>query len=148
MPLTAFKIDEVDAGRPSPRLPVVGEALRYLVASVAALALDVAVLWIGAEALALPVWFAGGCAYVAGMVLVYLLSTHWVFAARAIGDRRREFMIFAVLGVLGLLMNSLTLTIATQLGLGLAIAKALSAGVGFIVNFVSRKVLLFSVARR
>ena len=45
---------------------------------------------------------------------------------------------------IGLVLNSATLYVATGLGLALPLAKVLSAALGFVTNFVSRKLLLFS----
>jgi len=121
-----------------------GEALRYLIASVLALGLDAGLLWVGTHELGMPPWLAGAFAYAAGLVLVYTLSVRWVFAHRVIRDARGEFVVFAVLGLIGLLLNSATLYVATGLGLALPLAKGLSAAIGFVTNFVSRKFLLFS----
>ncbi len=121
-----------------------GEALRYFVASLAALTLDAGLLWFGVRGFGLPAWIAGAFAYGAGLVLVYLLSIRWVFAERAVRDGRGEFLLFAVLGLVGLVLNSATLFVATGLGLALPIAKLVSAAIGFVANFVTRKLLLFS----
>ena len=121
-----------------------GEALRYLMASVAALALDALLLWVGVKDFAMAPWLAGAFAYGAGLVLVYFLSIHWVFKERSVRDPRGEFALFAALGLVGLVLNSATLSVATALGLALPLAKGLSAGIGFTTNFISRKVLLFS----
>lgn len=121
-----------------------GEALRYLAASALALALDAAMLWIGTHEFGLAPWLAGAIAYGGGLVLVYVLSVRWVFAHRAVRDARGEFVLFAALGLIGLVLNSATLYVATGLGLALPLAKALSAALGFVTNFVSRKLLLFS----
>lgn len=121
-----------------------GEAIRYFVVSLAALALDAGLLWIGTGFTAVPVWLSGAIAYGAGLVLVYVLSIRWVFKERRLHDPRGEFLVFAVLGLVGLVLNSTTLAVATGLGIALPLAKVLSAGIGFTANFVSRKVLLFS----
>ena len=120
------------------------EALRYLIASVLALALDAGLLWLGAREFGMAAWLAGAFSYASGLVLVYTLSVRWVFAHRVIRDARGEFLVFAVLGLIGLLLNSVTLFVATGLGLALPLAKGLSAAIGFVTNFVSRKLLLFS----
>ena len=121
-----------------------GEALRYLIASIVALALDIGLLWLGTREFAMASWLAGAFAYAAGLVLVYVLSVRWVFAHRAVRDARSEFLVFAALGLGGLLLNSATLFFATGFGLALPFAKGLSAAIGFVTNFVSRKLLLFS----
>lgn len=121
-----------------------GEALRYLIASLSALVLDSGLLWIAVNVFALPVWLAGAIAYFVGLILIYILSIHWVFERRSFLSARGEFAAFAALGVLGLFLNSLVLFAATGVGLALPVAKLLSAGAGFVTNFVSRKALLFS----
>jgi putative flippase GtrA len=132
----------------TPRSPLAGEAFRYLAASVAALALDAGLLAVGVRALALEPWTAGAVSYAAGLVFIYVVSIRWVFAERAVRDSKSEFAVFALLGIVGLLLNSATLYVATTAGLALPVAKALSAGIGFVANFVSRKALLFSAGRR
>lgn len=123
------------------------EAARYLAASVAALALDASLLFVLASCGLAP-WLAGALAYLAGLVLIYKLSTRWVFVHREVADHRREFLVFAALGGVGLVLNSLTLYVATAAGLALPIAKAIAAGIGFAANFVSRKLVLFTVHHR
>lgn len=120
------------------------EALRYALASAAALALDASLLWVGVTRFGLPPWFAGAITYAAGLVVIYLLSVRWVFARRVVPDARSEFVIFAVLGLFGMALNSGTLYAATAAGLALPIAKGISAAIGFAANFVSRRAILFS----
>lgn len=121
-----------------------GEAVRYFLASVAALTLDATLLWCGVTKLGLPAWFAGAIAYAVGLILIYGLSVRWVFARRAVSDARSEFMIFAALGLFGMALNSGTLYVATTAGLALPLAKGISAAIGFVANFISRKAILFS----
>ncbi len=146
MSTTAPELEEAVLAMPRefPRESLVGEAGRYLIASVAALALDAGLLFVGVKALSLTPWLAGAIAYGAGLVFIYLLSTRWVFANRVVRDPAKEFLVFALLGVVGLVLNSLTLFVATTIGLALPLAKLLSAGLGFVANFVTRKVLLFA----
>jgi putative flippase GtrA len=124
------------------------EAIRYLFASVAALTCDAAILAISVNWFGLLPWVGGAIAYLAGLVLVYLLSIGWVFDRRAIDNPVGEFAIFAALGLVGLILNSATLYIGTAAGLSLPIAKGLSAMIGFTTNFVSRKAILFSGGKR
>lgn len=120
------------------------EALRYFLASVAALAFDASLLWVGVTKFGLPPWFVGAITYAAGLVLIYALSVRWVFARRVVSNPRSEFMIFAALGLFGMTLNSGTLYVATAAGLALPVAKGISAALGFVANFVSRRAILFS----
>ena len=123
------------------------EAIRYLIASAVALTLDFCVLWTAVHAAALPIWLAGGFGYLAGLALIYGLSVKWVFGHRQIRDRRSEFVIFALLGGVGLGLNSVALSIATAFGATLFAAKLASAAIGFSVNFALRKLVLFTGSR-
>ena len=145
--MIAMKLETDAASGVAPSPTVRGEAARYLAASVAALTLDATLLWAGVNLGGMPAWLAGAFAYAAGLVLIYALSVRWVFRARAVRDRRGEFVLFAVLGLVGLVLNSLTLFACTAAGIALPLAKLLSAGIGFVANFVSRKVLLFSAGK-
>jgi len=147
MSMIATEVQDESSSMLAENASVGGEAVRYFVASLAALTLDAALLWAGVRALALPAWLAGAFGYGAGLVLIYLLSIHWVFARRTMRNGRGEFLLFATLGLIGLVLNSATLFVATDLGLALPIAKIVSAGIGFVANFVSRKCLLFSTHR-
>ncbi len=120
------------------------EASRYFLASLAALTLDATLLWFSVTNLALPAWVAGALAYFAGLVLIYSLSVRWVFARRTVTDARSEFMIFAALGLVGMALNSGTLYVATSAGLALPLAKGISAAIGFVANFFTRKAILFT----
>ncbi len=124
------------------------EGARYLAASIAALALDAALLAFAATVLAWPAWLAGALGYFAGLVLIYLLSTRWVFAHRSVRDRRAEFVLFASIGLATLVLNSAVLTAAVALGLALPIGKAISAGIGFVANFALRRLCLFTPRSR
>ena len=147
MSLVATELEQEGALALAQARPALGEPLRYFVASLAALALDAGLLWVGARAFALPVWVAGAFSYAAGLVFIYLLSVRWVFTARTVADRKSEFAAFAALGVFGLVLNSATMFVATSIGIPLPFAKALSAGIGFVTNFVTRKILLFTTSR-
>ena len=147
MTTTAREIDQEVPLLLAPPASVAGEAVRYFAASLVALAVDAGLLAVGVRAFGAMPWAAGAVSYAVGLVIVYLLSTRWVFRSRAVSDARGEFIAFALLGVVGLLLNSVTLYAATACGLSLTLAKGLSAGVGFVANFVTRKVLLFSRSR-
>ena len=142
MSTTAPELEEAVLSIPDESL--VGEAARYLIASMAALALDAGLLFVGVRFLAIAPWLAGTVAYGAGLIFIYGLATRWVFANRVVREPSQEFLVFALLGVVGLVLNSLTLFVATTIGLALPFAKVLSAGLGFVANFITRKVFLFA----
>ncbi|MBP5274171.1 MAG: GtrA family protein [Abditibacteriota bacterium] len=44
--------------------------------------------------------------FLAGVVLSYVLSVRWIFTVRSVSDRRLEFMLFLVIGIIGLVLHA------------------------------------------
>jgi putative flippase GtrA len=119
------------------------ELARYLVASAIALGVDT-----GLYALGLRLHFgyplAAILGFLGGLAVAYLISVRWAFRTRRLGDARIEFVVFAAIGVLGLLLTESLLWLQIDvLAFGPMPAKlAASCGV-FLFNFGARKFLLF-----
>jgi len=121
------------------------QAVGYCGASAVAFACDVAVLTGLVSGLGLPYLMAAAISFTAGTVVVYWLSVRHVFDYRRLDDWRREFIIFAALGAVGLLVNLLAMyALVSGLGLHYLVAKVGAAGCTFFVNFISRRWMLFS----
>jgi putative flippase GtrA len=126
-------------------LAVLREGSRYLVASAAALAVDVTVYlglmrFAGAHYLA-----AAPAGFACGLVTIYFLSARWAFSVRRYADRRLEFGLFAAIGLAGLLLNEAVIHAGVKgLALSPEAAKLLSALLVFGFNFAARKLTLFS----
>lgn len=83
--------------------------------------------------------------FLLGLMVNYVLATRWVFDYRRISSRRVEFLLFGVVGLVGLVLNNLGLYImAGVFGLDYRIAKLITAALVLIFNFSVRRVLLFT----
>jgi putative flippase GtrA len=116
-----------------------------MIASAAALALDLAVylglLWIAG----IHYLVAAPAAFMVGLVTIYLLSAHWAFAVRRYDDRRIEFAVFAAIGGAGMLLNQAVIyACVSAADLSPEAAKLVSAAIVFGFNFSARKLLLFT----
>ena len=73
----------------------------------------------------------------------YLASMKYVFAHKEGMSRRREFIIFVVLSVIGLVLNDgIVLALNAGLGLEANIAKICATAPVMVYNFVTRKIFL------
>jgi putative flippase GtrA len=119
------------------------ELARYFVASAIALGVDT-----GLYALGLRLHFgyplAAILGFLGGLAVAYLISVRWAFRTRRLGNARIEFVVFAAIGVLGLLLTESLLWLQIDvLAFGPLPAKlAASCGV-FFFNFGARKFVLF-----
>ena len=128
---------------PAPDSPMPAEFGRYFLASLAALALDVAVLQITAA------WtlylLAASLGFIAGACAIYLLSTRWVFRHRKLaGKAPVEFSAFVAIGLAALALNDLIIYVAVDhFAQALLVAKLIAAGASFLFNYTARKLALF-----
>lgn len=86
--------------------------------------------------------------FVAGLLVNYFLSTFWIFKKSKIKNRFVEFLSFAAIGIVGLLITigitwGFEIILANSTHLYQIIAKIVSTAISFLWNFFARKYLLF-----
>ena len=92
-----------------------------------------------------PMW-AASAGFVVGAIVNYCLCLQFVFSVRVLKSQRwREFAIFVLIGLGGLLLNDFLIYIAhSAWQLSYREAKPLAAIGVLFFNFIGRKVILFS----
>jgi putative flippase GtrA len=127
---------------------LIRDAFLYSAASGVGLAVDVGLLWLLVEKFAWYYLAAATVSFIAGTVVVYAFSVGLIFRHRRVEDRRVEFSVFAVIGVLGVLVNLAVLKIAVDsVHVHYLIGKLASIVFTFSLNFGLRRSLLFSAPR-
>ena len=119
------------------------EFVRYFLASLIALVLDIAVLQMTAGVLHYLV--AASLGFVVGAIASYLLATRWVFRRRRLnGQAPAEFSAYLSIGLVGLGINDLVIFLGVdKWGLSLLASKLIAAGITFCFNYTIRKLVLF-----
>jgi putative flippase GtrA len=88
---------------------------------------------------------AASCGFAGGTLVAWRLSVRFVFRYRRYRSQRRELLLFALIGILGLILNDLVIaTVVERLGWHYLAGKACAALVTFGCNFSLRRLLLFS----
>ena len=94
-------------------------------------------------------WIANALSFVAGLIVNYVISTFWIFKTSRVDNKLVEFISFAAIGVVGLLIT-IGITKLFEIWLGdttslfQIIAKVVSTAVSFLWNFFARKILLYT----
>jgi putative flippase GtrA len=113
-----------------------------------ALAADTAT-YATAYRLGAPLAWAIALGFAIGLATAYAGSVVWVFHQHRLRDRRTEFVAFALIGLMGLLLTQASLWwLVTRHQWSPVPAKLLTAAAVFVFNFTLRKLLLFSHAHR
>jgi putative flippase GtrA len=126
-------------------IAVLPQLSRYSLVSALALALDFTV-YLALTALGMSPPLAGVIGYALGTGLHYVLSTRFVFDARATDKvQARLFGEFTLSGLAGMAITALVIALATEAaGLAALPAKVLAAGASFIIVFGLRRAVVFS----
>jgi len=124
--------------------PGLHEFIRYTLASVAALCVDISILWLLTSIIGISYLLAGAIAFLLGLTLIYVLSISWVFEHRTVTKPWAEFSAFALIGLIGLGINELVLWLFTGVfGFYYLLSKLASVVFVFSWNFGARKWILF-----
>jgi len=118
---------------------------RYVLVGGIAFVVDFGALVALTELAGLHYRVSAAMAFVAGLVVNYVIAILWVFDRSRLTDRRLEFVIYGIIGIIGVGLNDLVLyLVATVAGVHYALAKLVSAAIVLQFNFFSRRLILFS----
>lgn len=144
------------------RLPVfsnesnIGQLIRSAIVGGIASIADVAIFTICTNIFQVNYLLSNTLSFLCGLTINYFLSREWVFNKK-IHDPGRDFIMFSVIGVIGLALSSVLLYVMIQLrilyyllpmhsdGLVKSTAKLSTIIIVFFWNFFARKKLVFSV---
>lgn len=122
------------------------QILRFGVVGVLATVVDYGVLMILSQLCGVDPVLAAGISFCVSVVFNYVASMRYVFTHREDMSASREFAIFIVLSVIGLVFNELIMWAGTRaLGssaLAVTVVKAAATALVMVWNFVSRKIWL------
>ena len=117
---------------------------RYLVSGGVAFVVDTSLLYALTEWLGFHYLLSTLLSYSVGLMITYAFSILWVFDYRSVESRALEFSVFAVIGVMGLGLTSLSMWLFTSgLGFHYLWSKIITTIIVFVWNFIMKKFLLF-----
>lgn len=129
----------------SPLQKLIVQFLSYIAVGGTAFAIDFGVLYFLTEHVGIYYIVSATAGFLVGLVVNYLLCIFWIFDFRAINKASHEFGLFAVIGIVGLLLNNTLIWSLTELaGFHYLVSKLIAATLVLVFNFTLRRQLLFS----
>jgi putative flippase GtrA len=126
-------------------LPLLVQMARYLVVGGLAFVADFGSLVLLTSLCGWYYLYSAAAAFLLGLAINYALSVTWVFKVRAVKNAHAEFLLFGLIGLVGLGINQVLLwTLTDGLGLDYSQSKLLSTPLVLAWNFGARKLLLFT----
>lgn len=120
------------------------QMFRYAIVGGVSFIVDYGLLYALTEWLGLHYLLSATISFTAGLQVNYLISIRWVFGKSKLSSRTAEFIVYGIIGVVGLLLNNLLLYLFTDcFRLHYMLSKLVSAAIVLVWNFVGRKIILF-----
>ena len=122
---------------------LIAQIMKFGIVGVIATVIDYGVMVLLTELFGIPPVISSVISFCISVVFNYLASMRYVFSHREGMSRQRESVIFIVLSIIGLGINTALMWAGTEyLGIDYRIVKIFATAIVMIWNFVSRKVLL------
>ncbi len=122
---------------------LIAQLMKFGVVGVIAFVIDYGLMVLLTEAFGVNYLVSATISFTVSVVFNYVASMRYVFRHKEGMSRRREFVIFVVLSVIGLGINNLLMWVGTGLfGISYLITKLFATAVVMLWNFVTRKKFL------
>ncbi|MDO4290358.1 MAG: GtrA family protein [Eggerthellaceae bacterium] len=122
---------------------LIDQIMKFGVVGVIAFVIDYGLMVLLTEVFGVNYLISATVSFVVSVTFNYFASMRYVFTHKEGMSRRREFVIFVVLSVVGLLINDALMWLGTDmLGISYLITKIFATAVVMVWNFVTRKKFL------
>ena len=122
---------------------LVQQFMKFGVVGLIAFAIDYGLMVALTELAGIDYLISTTISFIVSVVFNYFASMRYVFTHKEGLSRRREFIIFVVLSVIGLGLNDLLMWAGTTgLGISYLIVKIGATAIVMVYNFISRKLFL------
>lgn len=121
------------------------QLFRYGVVGGISFAVDWGVLMFCTDVIGIHYLLSAAISFILGLICNYTLSTRWVFGKSRISNKWAEFGAFAIIGIVGLLLNEIIMFVATDIAdIHYLASKAISTSLVFVWNFLGRRFMIYT----
>ena len=119
------------------------QIFKFAIVGGIATVIDFVFLYIFREFCHFPILVSNTLSFCISVIYNYIASVKWVFDVNKEKDAKKQFIIFIVFSVIGVLLNDLIMWISVDfLSIYYLLAKIIATSIVMIFNFVTRKMFL------
>ena len=119
------------------------QILRFGVVGGIAFLIDYISLIICKEVFGLNVLLSAAIAFTISVIFNYILSVKWVFDVNKEKSEKRNFILFIIFSIIGLILTEIIMWFGTDiLKIHYLIVKIIATGIVMVFNFITRKMFL------
>ena len=117
---------------------------RYLFVGGFAFLVDFFLLYFFSDICGIYYLISAALSFIISLIINYLISTYWVFNKNQINNKIAEFIVFSLIGVVGLIFTEIILFLCTDIiGLYYLISKIIATAIVMFWNFLARRVMFY-----
>lgn len=121
------------------------QLFRYAIVGWLVFIFDIGILYILTEYFDVYYLFSAAIAFAIALSIDYYITIIWVFNKRTIDSRYIELLIFATIGLTGLLLNVFIIWFFTEItNIYYIFSKLISSFLIYLWNFFARKLILYN----
>ena len=122
---------------------LIAQIIKFGIVGVLAFVIDYGVMVFLTEVFGLNPVVSATISFIVSVIFNYIASMRYVFSHKEDMSRSREFVIFIVLSVIGLIINDVLMWAGTELvSIDYRIVKIFATAVVMVWNFITRKIFL------
>lgn len=122
---------------------LIAQFMKFGIVGVLAFIIDYGLMILLTEAFGVPYLASTTISFIVSVIFNYVASMCYVFKRKDDMSRRREFIIFVALSVIGLVINDVFMWLMTdQLFIDYRLSKIVVTFIVAVWNFVTRKIFL------
>lgn len=122
---------------------LIKQLFRFGIVGVICTAIDYALLVFLKEVCSLSVLLAAGISFSVSVIANYILSTYFVFEVKKERDKKKNFILFIIFSVIGLVLTELLMKLGTDvMNIHYTIVKIFSTLIVMSYNFITRKLFM------
>ena len=105
--------------------------------------IDYIVLFCCKEFIGLSVLLSAAIAFIVSVIYNYIASIKWVFNVNKEKSAKKNFVIFIILSIIGLIITEIIMWIGSDLvGINYLLVKIFATAIVMVFNFITRKIFL------
>ncbi len=119
------------------------QIFKFLFVGGLAFIIDYVTLIICKEVFNLSVLVSAGIAFVVSVIFNYILSIKWVFDVDKNKNKQKNFLIFIIFSIIGLILTELIMWVGTDVfKINYLVIKIIATAIVMVFNFITRKIFL------
>lgn len=105
--------------------------------------IDYGIMVISKELLGFSILLSAGLGFTISVIFNYIASIKWVFDVNKEKDEKKNFVLFIIFSVIGLILTELIMFVGTNIiNISYLIVKIAATAIVMVFNFITRKLFL------